>query len=132
MRRTEKFDCLHKSQAPGWYSAWVPFARPKDHQADPFLLMASDTAIVTTRKTRLEAFVLTSPFAPFVLRFWNFSLTLATLIVAILIRDQERSNDVEGIAGNSTIFAIILAPFALLHILINVVSSPLYPSLNDM
>lgn len=53
------------------------------------------------------------------------------MIVAILIRLQERNNNVIGVLGTSTVAAIVISPPALAHIFLNVyVSTILLPQVD--
>lgn len=115
----------HHAQTPGWNSPWQPFHRPA-HNPDPFLAMTSGLRASErlSRKSLLRRFLLESPFAPAIARTFNLAFVVSTLAVAVSIRQQEMRVDQPGLIGNSTLLAIVVAPLAIIHILVVVYVRP--------
>lgn len=105
------------SQTPGWSAPWTPFHREKPH--DPTAFHFSSDVPTTSKTSRFEAFVLENVFAPLIFRFFNLALNVCTLAIASNVRRQETEADVKGIIGSSTLMMIVVAPFAIVHIFIN-------------
>lgn len=106
------------TQTPGWSTPWTPFRReedPRDYQ-DPFDL--SQNATQQSKRSRFEMFILQHPFSPLLIRTINLILIGCTLGLAAHIRVLEVENNIIGIMGTSTLFAIIVAPFAIVHIFV--------------
>ena len=90
---------------------------------DPFAHFAITNE--QSKKTRFETFILHNPFTPLMFRILNLALTAGTLAVAVRIRLQERRADIIGVIGTSTLFAIVVAPIAIVHIFITLYVSRL-------
>lgn len=70
--------------------------------------------------SRFERFILRNAFTPLLFRFVNLVFTACTLALAAHIREQERRSGLIGVVGSSTLFCIVVAPVAILHIFITV------------
>ncbi|GAA6009082.1 phospholipase D regulator [Rhodotorula paludigena] len=109
---------INQTTTPGWSTPWTPFRReedPRDYQ-DPFDL--SQNATQQSKRSRFEMFILQHPFSPLLIRTINLILIGCTLGLAAHIRVLEVENNIIGIMGTSTLFAIIVAPFAIVHIFV--------------
>ncbi|GAA6029805.1 hypothetical protein JCM8097_001058 [Rhodosporidiobolus ruineniae] len=108
---------INQTQTPGWSTPWTPFRRDGDapNNQDPFELTQNATAS-QTKRSKFENFILQNPFSPLFFRFINLLLNVCTLGLAAHIRVQEHRNGVIGVIGSSTLFAIVVAPFAIIHI----------------
>jgi hypothetical protein len=71
---------------------------------------------------------LENPFSPLFIRTINLCLIATTLGLAAHIRVQETQHDAIGIMGSSTLFAVVVAPFAIVHIFITLYVSHVLPS----
>ncbi|GAA5868197.1 hypothetical protein JCM8547_003373 [Rhodosporidiobolus lusitaniae] len=109
---------INQTQTPGWSTPWTPFHREEDPRAyqDPFDL--THNATTTTKRSKFENFMLHNPFSPLFFRFINLILNGCTLGLAAHIRLQESNAGVIGVIGSSTLFAIVVTPFAIVHIFI--------------
>lgn len=86
---------------------------------DPFDISQQQTAAVeASRKSRFENFILHNPFSPLFFRIINLVLVTCTLALAGHIRRQEERADVVGVIGTSTLFVLVIAPIAIIHIFI--------------
>lgn len=105
----------NQSLTPNWSSPWTPFRRETSH---PSFHFGQDLPLPTTtpKTSPFESFILHNPFVPLLFRFFNLALNTCTLAIASHIRMQEKKADVIGIVGSSTLFAIIVTPFAMIHI----------------
>ncbi|BGP14995.1 hypothetical protein JCM10213_007202 [Rhodosporidiobolus nylandii] len=110
---------INQTQTPGWSTPWTPFHREEDARnfQDPFDL-TQNTAAAASKRSKFENFVLQNPFSPLFFRFINLILNGCTLGLAAHIRLQESNAGVIGVVGSSTLFAIVVAPFAIVHIFI--------------
>lgn len=97
---------------------------------DPFDISQQQTAAAeASRKTRFENFILHNPFSPLFFRIINLILNACTLALAGHIRRQEQVANVIGVIGTSTLFVLVIAPIAILHIFITLyVRSLCFPS----
>ena len=68
----------------------------------------------------LQNFLLYSPFAPLWLRMINLSFTVAAMAVAAREWQIMKWNGIEGIIGQSVLFALIITPMTAVHVLMNV------------
>ncbi|GAA5821927.1 hypothetical protein JCM11251_004782 [Rhodosporidiobolus azoricus] len=111
---------INQTQTPGWSTPWTPFRREEDPRSyqDPFDLAANTAAASETKRSKFESFILQNPFSPLFFRFINLILNGCTLGLAAHIRKQEHNAGVIGVMGTSTLFAIVIAPFAIIHIFI--------------
>ncbi|GAA6005121.1 hypothetical protein JCM10207_008514 [Rhodosporidiobolus poonsookiae] len=110
---------INQTQTPGWSTPWAPFHREEDsrnYHQDPFDLTHNNAP--QTKRSKFESFILQNPFSPLFFRIINLVLIGCTLGLAAHIRVQEANNGVIGIIGTSTLFAIIVAPFAIVHIFV--------------
>lgn len=119
----------NQAQTPGWSTPWTPFRRqswnpwdrhdenrPVEGPDDPRLHKLSFSDRRHTWISRFQHFLLTSPFAPFWLRFCNLAFACCTLALAARIEVVEKRADEEGIIGSSTIIALVIAPLSIIHI----------------
>ncbi|SGY80003.1 BQ5605_C008g05280 [Microbotryum silenes-dioicae] len=109
---------VNHTQTPGWSTPWAPFSRDEDSvnaNRDPFSLVQAAQAS-QSKTTKFENFILNNVFAPLVFRAMNLVLAGCTLGIASHIRLQETRNNVIGIIGTSTLFVIIVGPFAIVHV----------------
>ncbi|GAA5893027.1 phospholipase D regulator [Sporobolomyces salmoneus] len=112
---------INQATTPGWASPWQPFERSEDDRRmqDPFDISQQQTAAVeASRKSRFENFILHNPFSPLFFRIINLVLVTCTLALAGHIRRQEERADVVGVIGTSTLFVLVIAPIAIIHIFI--------------
>ncbi|GAA5916978.1 hypothetical protein JCM6882_005077 [Rhodosporidiobolus microsporus] len=111
---------INQTQTPGWSTPWTPFRREEDPRTyqDPFDLAANTAAASESKRSKFELFILQNPFSPLFFRFINLILNGCTLGLAAHIRLQEHNAGVIGVVGTSTLFAIIIAPFAITHIFV--------------
>ncbi|GAA6062445.1 hypothetical protein JCM10212_003319 [Sporobolomyces blumeae] len=112
---------INQTTTPGWASPWAPFERSEQDRRmqDPFDVSQQQTAAVeASRKSRFENFILHNPFSPLFFRIINLVLNACTLALAGHIRHQEQVHNVIGIIGTSTLFVIVIAPIAIVHIFI--------------
>ncbi|GAA6057139.1 hypothetical protein JCM3770_004841 [Rhodotorula araucariae] len=109
---------VNQTTTPGWSTPWTPFHREEDPRnfQDPFDL--SQNAAQQSKRSRFEVFILQNPFTPLFIRTINLVLIGCTLGLAAHIRIQEFNNNVLGVIGTSTLFAIVVAPFAIVHIFV--------------
>ncbi|BGP47111.1 hypothetical protein JCM10450v2_002963 [Rhodotorula kratochvilovae] len=109
---------INQTTTPGWSTPWTPFRREEDPRnfQDPFDL--SQSAAQQSKRSRFEFFILQNPFSPLFIRTINLVLIGCTLGLAAHIRVQEVKNNVLGVVGTSTLFAIVVAPFAIVHIFV--------------
>ncbi|GAA5971940.1 hypothetical protein JCM11641_001578 [Rhodosporidiobolus odoratus] len=110
---------INQTQTPGWSTPWTPFRREEDPHSyqDPFDL-THNTSTAQTKRSKFETFILQNPFSPLFFRFINLILNGCTLGLAAHIRLQEHRANVIGVIGTSTLFAIVVAPFAIIHIFV--------------
>lgn len=73
-----------------------------------------------------------NPFSPLFIRTINLVLICCTLGLAAHIRVQETRANVLGVIGTSTLFAIVVAPFAILHIFVTLYVRPALSSLRTV
>lgn len=111
---------VNQTTTPGWSTPWTPFRREGDDARayqDPFDL-SQNAAAQQSKRSRFETFILQNPFSPLFIRTINLVLICCTLGLAAHIRVQETRANVLGVIGTSTLFAIVVAPFAILHIFV--------------
>ncbi|GAA5987158.1 hypothetical protein JCM10908_001054 [Rhodotorula pacifica] len=110
---------VNQTTTPGWSTPWTPFRRERTQNdlLDPFELTQQQTER-QSKRSRLEKFILENPFSPLFIRTINLCLIATTLGLAAHIRIQETDHDAIGIMGSSTLFAIVVAPFAIVHIFV--------------
>ncbi|GAA5909739.1 hypothetical protein JCM5296_005777 [Sporobolomyces johnsonii] len=114
---------INQTTIPGWSSPWVPFHRQENgrEMQDPFDLSHREAAAeAASKKSRFENFILHNPFSPLFFRFINLVLNGCTLGLAAHIRLQETHAGVIGVIGTSTLFVIVIAPLAIVHIFVTV------------
>ncbi|GAA5882139.1 hypothetical protein JCM16303_005623 [Sporobolomyces ruberrimus] len=112
---------INQATTPGWASPWQPFERSGDDRRfqDPFDISQQQTAAVeASRKSRFENFILHNPFSPLFFRGINLVAVTCTLALAGHIRRQEERAGVVGVIGTSTLFILVIAPIAIIHIFI--------------
>ncbi|GAA5964297.1 hypothetical protein JCM3765_006448 [Sporobolomyces pararoseus] len=112
---------INQATTPGWASPWQPFERSQEDRRmqDPFDISQQQTAAVeASRKSRFENFILHNPFSPLFFRIINLVLVTCTLALAGHIRRQEERAAVVGVIGTSTLFVLVIAPIAIIHIFI--------------
>ncbi|GAA6004732.1 hypothetical protein JCM11491_002210 [Sporobolomyces phaffii] len=112
---------INQATTPGWASPWAPFERSQEDRRmqDPFDVSQQQTAAVeASRKSRFENFILHNPFSPLFFRIINLVLVTCTLALAGHIRRQEERAGVVGVIGTSTLFVLVIAPIAIIHIFI--------------
>jgi len=115
-----------RTQTPGWSTPWTPFRREGQAQnyQDPFDLSQNAAAAQQSKRSRFEDFILQNPFSPLFIRTINLVLICCTLGLAAHIRVQEVQAGVLGVIGTSTLFAIVVAPFAIVHIFVTLYVRP--------
>ncbi|GAA5889855.1 hypothetical protein JCM8208_001148 [Rhodotorula glutinis] len=111
---------VNQTTTPGWSTPWTPFRREGQAQnyQDPFDLSTQNAAAQQSKRSRFEDFILQNPFSPLFIRTINLILICCTLGLAAHIRVQEVQANVLGVIGTSTLFAIVVAPFAIVHIFV--------------
>ncbi|GAA5861181.1 hypothetical protein JCM3774_002219 [Rhodotorula dairenensis] len=116
---TPKVFSMNQTTTPGWSTPWTPFRREhtQNDMLDPFELTQQQTER-QSKRSRFAKFILENPFSPLFIRTINLCLIATTLGLAAHIRLQESQHDAIGIIGSSTLFAIVVAPFAIVHIFI--------------
>lgn len=110
---------MNQTTTPGWSTPWTPFRRERTQNdlLDPFELTQQQTER-QSKRSRFAKFILENPFSPLFIRTINLCLIATTLGLAAHIRVQETQHDAIGIMGSSTLFAVVVAPFAIVHIFI--------------